>query len=377
MRTLVILTAANLKSFVRDRAGMFWTLLFPVVFVLLFGMIFSGTQNPKYSVGWVDQDGTQASARLASAFGAVPILELKPGDEPTSLDAMRKGNVSAVIVVPKGYGAALAAAQRPSASPLGGLPGLPGQAAVKLVLYTDPSHQTTAQTIQQIVGQVAGVINQQLTRAPDLLGVEPRPLQTENISNVAYIVPSILAMALMQLGLFGAIPLVEQREKLILKRLGATPLKRWTLVGSNVLVRLLVGVVQAILILGIGATVFHVTILGSLALVAGLVLLGAATFIALGYVVASFARTEEAASQTTSILQFPLMFLSGIFFPFEIMPDFMRAVGAAMPLTYLGDAMRQVMVNGAAFAPLSVDVAILAVWLVVCLGISARFFRWQ
>lgn len=369
MRTLSALTIANLKSFVRDRAGMFWTLAFPVVFVCLFGMIFSGTQNPKYGVGWVDQDGSQASASLKAAFAGVSIFNLKSGDQQASLDAMRKGDVSGVIVVPKGYGAALAAPTGGSAAP--------GVARVQLALYTDPSHQTTSQTLQQIVDQVVGVINQQLTRAPDLLGVETRSLQTENISNVAYVVPSILAMALMQLGLFGAIPLVEQREKLILKRLGATPLKRWTLVGSNVLVRLLIGIVQAILILGIGAVVFNVTILGSLAMVAGLVLLGAATFIALGYVVASFARTEEAASQTTSILQFPLMFLSGIFFPFEIMPDFMRAIGAAMPLTYLGDAMRQVMVNGTAFAPLAVDVGVLGAWLVVCLGISARFFRWQ
>ncbi len=376
MRSLLPLTIANLKSYLRDRSGMFWTLAFPIVFVLLFGAIFSGAgSGTRYTLGWVDEDGTAASAALRTVFGQVDVLELEPDDLAASLEAMRSGDVTAVVVVPKGYGDTLSAAAASAAGGTGASG--PGAPAVTLTLYTDPSRATTAGVVQQIAGQVVAAVNQGITQAPTIVGVEPKTLQTENISNVAYIVPSILAMALMQLGLFGAIPLVEQREKLIFKRLGATPLRRSTLVGSNVIVRLLVGLVQAVMIVGIGAVVFNVAILGSLVLVAFLVVLGALTFITLGYVVASFARTEETAGAVTSILQFPLMFLSGIFFPFEILPDFMRAVGAAMPLTYLGDALRQVMVNGSAFAPLPVDIAVLGGWFVVCLAISARFFRWQ
>jgi ABC-2 type transport system permease protein len=372
MRSLLVLTVANLRSFVRDRAATFWTIAFPLMFVALFGSIFSGTGDIKYNIGWVDQDSTQASAALMQAFGSIPLLTLKPADEQASVDAMKQGNVSAVIVVPKGYqatlGPILAGGKAPTSS---------GSSLVQLTLYTDPSRQQGSQTLQQIVEQVVGSLNQRMSGTPDLLGVTPKPVQTQVISTVAYLVPSILAMALMQLGLFGAVPLVEQREKRILKRLSATPLKRWTLVGSNVLMRLLVAIFQAIVVLGAGAILFNVTILGSIAMVAFLVLLGAAVFIAIGYVVASFAPTEESANTMTSLLQFPLMFLSGIFFPFEILPGFLKTIGMAMPLTYLGDAMRQVMVNGTAIAPLGVDLAILGGWLVVCLGISARFFRWQ
>jgi ABC-2 type transport system permease protein len=71
------------------------------------------------------------------------------------------------------------------------------------------------------------------------------------------------------------------------------------------------------------------------------------------------------------------MFLSGIFFPLEVLPDWLRNVATLMPLTYLGDALRQTMVGGAPFVPLPVDAAVLGGWLVVTLGISARFFRWQ
>ncbi len=377
MNALYLLTVANVKSFVRDRMGLFWTLGFPVLFVLLFGSIFSGPGDVKYSVGLVDLDGTPASAGLRTAFGAVSVFDLKSGTESDELDAMRRGDVQGVVVIPKGYQAALTQAKVDPAAAASAAPsGLAGP-RVTLTLYTDPSHQQTAQTLQQIVDQVVGAMNLGLANTPVLLGVSTKPLQTQNISSVAYLVPSILAMALMQLGLFGAIPLVEQREKLILKRLGATPLRRPSFVLSNVLFRLVVGIIQALLILGIGATLFKVTILGSLLVVAFLTVLGAATFIAIGYVVASFAETEEAAGSLTQAVQFPMMFLSGIFFPFEVMPSFLRPIGAVMPLTYLGDAMRQVMVNGAAFAPLAVDVAILAGWLVVSLGISARFVRWQ
>lgn len=374
MRSLVPLTLANLKSFLRDRAGMFWTLAFPIVFVVLFGSIFSGSAGDvNFRIGWVDEDGTTASAGLESAFAGVSAFTLEPADLEASLQAMRDGNVSAVVVVPKGYATALASGASAGAGASAG----GGSAAVTLTLYTDPSHATTASTIQQMVGQVVAGVNQSITRAPTIVGLATAPLQTQNISSVAYIVPSILAMALMQLGLFGAIPLVEQREKLIFKRLASTPLGRPTLVGSNVIVRLMIALVQAVLIVAIGSLLFKVEVVGSVLMVGFLVILGALTFISIGYVVASFARTEETASATTSVLQFPLMFLSGIFFPFELMPPFLKGIGALMPLTYLGDALRQVMVNGAAFAPLGVDIAILGGWFVVCLGISARFFRWQ
>jgi ABC-2 type transport system permease protein len=94
-------------------------------------------------------------------------------------------------------------------------------------------------------------------------------------------------------------------------------------------------------------------------------------------VIASFAKSEESANGMTSVVGFPLMFVWGTFFPIDAMPDFLKTVARALPLTYLGDGLRQVMVDGTPFAPLWVCFAFLAVWLVVCFGIAARFFRWQ
>jgi ABC-2 type transport system permease protein len=366
MPALRALVLANARSFVRDRAALFWTFAFPILFVVLFGSIFSNSSASSLSVGWVDLDATAASARLREGFAQVGLLKLTDGTQDASLEAMRKGDLDAVVVVPAGIGDAITAS-------MAGTAGAP----VALTLYTDPSQQTQSQTIAQIVNQMVSATNLALTGRPPVLAVQVATIQTQEIGAAAYFVPSILAMALMQLGVFSAIPLVNQREKLILKRLGATPLPRWTLVSSNIVLRLAIAIVQTLIIVGIGAAMFGVQIVGSLAVGAGFVILGSVAFISIGYLIASYARTEESANALTSIVQFPLMFLSGIFFPIAFMPSFLQPVAALLPLTYLGDALRQTMVGGAPYAPLWLDALILGGWLLVSFLISARYFRWE
>ena len=364
MRTLLNLTVANLKSLTRDRAALFWTIFFPIMFVFLFGWIFGGGGNSKIAVGFVDQDGSPASAGLRAAFAGVPLLTLHDGSLDAEKAAMQHGDVSAVIVIPKGLAAALAQAKS----------GATPTAAIEV--YGDPSQTQTTQGVEEIVAQVTDAFNLKAQGGSAILNVRELTLQSTNISTVAYLVPSILAMALMQLGIFAAIPLVQQREKGILKRIGATPLARWKLVGSNVLLRLMVAIVDAVLILGIGFVFFNVQIVGNLIEAAGVVLLGAASFLAIGFMLASFLKTEEQATGVVQIVQLPMMFLSGIFFSFDFLPGFLQTVARFLPLTYLADAMRQVMVNGTQVAPLGEDLAILTGWLVVCLAIAARSFRW-
>jgi ABC-2 type transport system permease protein len=366
LRGLWPLTRANIKSFYRDRASLFWTIAFPVLFVVLFGTLFGNTSQTTFTIGWVDQDGTPAATSLRDGFAAVPLLDLKDETQDQALEDMKNGKLDAVVVVPQGLGAAMASnGSAPTSGPF------------QLIVYTDPSRQTASSTVQQVVQQVIGGINLALSGRPPALAMTTRPLQSVDLTNAAYFVPSILAMALMQLGIFASIPLVGQREKLILKRLNATPLPRATLVASNVFMRLLIALLQTVIIVAIGAALFGVTIIGSVALTAVLVVLGAMTFLAIGYVIASYARTEDTANALTSIVQFPLMFLSGIFIPIQVMPDWLRPVAAVMPLTYLGDALRQTMVGGSAYAPLGIDVLVLGGWLIASFLISARFFRWQ
>ena len=360
MNALLLLTVANIKSFTRDRAALFWTLAFPLIFVILFGSIFSGGNNQR-SIGFADLDATPASAQLASAFKAIDGVKLVDGSEADLVAMMKKGEVAAVIVVPKGYADTVAAKAGPAT----------------VTVYTDPSQSSADGATRQLVGFVLSAVNQAATGQPPAVEPTFAPIQTADLTFISYLVPSILGMSLMQLGVFSAVPLVADRQKLILKRLQATPLRRWQLVGSNVLMRLLIAVFQTVIIVGVGSSLYKVQIAGSWPLIGALILLGSLAFIALGYVIASFATTEESANGMTSVVQFPLMFLSGTFFPIDAMPDALKTVARALPLTYLGDGLRQVMVDGTPFAPLWVCFAFLAVWLVACFAIAARFFKWQ
>ncbi|MGD0123136.1 MAG: ABC transporter permease [Candidatus Limnocylindrales bacterium] len=363
MKTLLGLTVANLKGLTRDRAALFWTFFFPVMFVLLFGVLFSGSSTTKITVGFVDQDNSQASMGLRNVFAQVPLLKLQDGTLDDEKAAMQHGDISAIIVIPSGLEAAVAKAE--------------GHPSAAIELFTDPAQTQTTQVVQGAVAQIANGFNLALAGGSEVVAVNQMTLTSTNISTVTYLVPSILAMALMQLGVFAAVPLVQQREKGILKRMGATPLPRWKLVASNILLRLIVAAVDTVLIIGIGILVFNVQMVGNLAAAAGFVFLGAGAFLALGFMLASFLKTEEQATGVVQVVQMPLMFLSGIFFPFDFMPDFLRSVARLLPLTYLGDGLRQTMVNGTQVAPLATDAAILGGWLVVCLIVSARKFSWD
>jgi ABC-2 type transport system permease protein len=361
MRAFAQLTLANIRSYLRDRAALFWTLAFPLIFILLFGFIF-GAGDFRIQIGWADTDGTPASAELKAAFASINSIELVEGTEEEVLEAMRSGTVDAAVVVPSGFGDALTAAQA------GGPP-------ASVTLYTDAAQPQGAATVSQIVNGVLAAVN--MGGRPPYLVAETETLQTQDLNAISYFVPSILGLSVMQVGIFAAIPLVADREKLILKRLSATPLRRWQLVASNVAMRILIALFQAVVIVAVGTLLFGVETTGSWALVAGFVVLGAMAFLALGYVIASFAPTEDAANGMTSVVQFPMMFLSGAFFQIDQMPEFLQSIARLIPLTYLADALRQVMVDGAAFAPLYVCAAVLLGWLVVCFAIAARYFKWQ
>lgn len=209
MRALWALTIANIRSYTRDRAALFWTLAFPLIFIFMFGFIFQGGGTPGLNLGWVDEDGSPAAAQLRAAFAAQTGTELTDSDRETALATMQDGKVDAIIVVPAGYGDGIAAGMAGTGPP------------TSVIVYTDPSRSNLVASVYQAVGAVLGVVNLG-GRAP-LVVTQAETLQTENINFISYFVPSMLGLSVMQVGIFAAIPLVADREKLILKRLAATP----------------------------------------------------------------------------------------------------------------------------------------------------------
>jgi ABC-2 type transport system permease protein len=117
--------------------------------------------------------------------------------------------------------------------------------------------------------------------------------------------------------------------------------------------------------------------LGSWLVLFGFVVLGGLMFVSLGYVIAAFSKTQESAAGISSILSFPLMFLSGLFFPTDFMPDFLKPVAQIIPLTYLADALRQIMVASNPLHPLALDASVIGVWMAACMLVAVRFFKWE
>lgn len=360
MNLLLKLIVAHFKQFIREKAALFWTFAFPVFFILIFGAVFSGGDDTTFSVGLVMEDNSEVAQELSAALQEPEVLEVQIGERDAELQALEDGDRRAVIIIMPDFGEAI------SQGNMG-----------EIEIYYDPTQTITAQVLIPIIEKVIDGFDRALSQAPTLIHVEEKTLQTHDLRAVDYLVPGILAMALMQLGIFAAVELVAERENKVLKRLGATPLRRSTMIISTVIFRLMVALVQAALIIIIARLVFDVPMLGSWLFLIVMVILGTLTFLALGYLLSAFAKTERTAMPLLMSIQFPMMFLSGIFFPAEMMPDFMIPIMNAMPLTYLGDSLRQIMVGSSALHPQYINAAVLGGWLVVCLIGAIRFFRWE
>jgi ABC-2 type transport system permease protein len=363
MSTVLSLYVASLKEFVRDRMTIFWTLAFPVLFIVLFGVIFN-SGGSTYNIAIYNADSGATGSALVNVFKSDKTFKVTTySSQDDAVNALKAGKQDMALIVPADL---TATADSPQ--------------PVTVDVYFDPSKSTSAQIeIGLVQGKIAGFAAEHLHSVPKLSAM-PQSIQTHNLSYIDFLIPGILAMSLMQLGLFGtAPPLVSLRQDGVLRRLGATPIPRWTLMASQVLLRLTIGLVQTGIIIGLGVAAFNMHMEGNWLALLGIVVLGALAFVGMGYLVASFAKTVEAASGITSAVNFPMMFLSGIFFPIAslVSVPFLAVIVKIMPLTYLGDALRQITVQGAPDFPLTLDLAVLAGWFIVCALLSVRFFRWE
>jgi ABC-2 type transport system permease protein len=341
--------------------ALFWFVLFPVLFILLFGAIFSKSDEiSAFDVGLAVEDRGPMGQELSKAFQSVPAFKIHTGSRDQEIKAMKNGTRSLVVVLPPELTANAMQGRK-----------------TDIPIYYDASKSGNNQILLPAVRQVLDEAERAATQRPRLYTVQTRAVASTGLKTIDFLLPGVLAMALMQLGLFGSLRLVSLRERKILKRLGATPLSRTYLLGSEVAVRLLMAIIQAVLIIVIGYLVFDVVIVGQWWKVLGLIFLGALTFVSMGYMLVSFAKTEESGQGLIQVVQFPMMFLSGIFFPINIMPDFLRPVVKAIPLTYLGDALRQIMTGSPPMYSMTRDLTVLLIWLAVTLLFGIKFFEWE
>ncbi len=196
-------------------------------------------------------------------------------------------------------------------------------------------------------------------------------------TSAAGYVPGMMGLGMLWLGVFGtAPPLVQLREQQILRRLSATPLTRPALLGAQVAWRLTTGLLQTALMVLFGVVAYGMRPHAGWWTMLAAAVLGNLVMVAVGFFLASVARTNESVIALGQVVQFPMMFLSGILFPLEMLPAGVRGVANILPLTYLGDALKQGMLGTPGLHPLWLDFAVMGGCLALLGALSSRFFRW-
>jgi ABC-2 type transport system permease protein len=202
--------------------------------------------------------------------------------------------------------------------------------------------------------------------------------QVENVSYASFLIAGGIGTVVSSAA-FGnlGVALAQQRDDGILKRLGGTPLRPWTLIGAKVLAAAVIILTQAVLMVAVNVLLFDARITGSPFWSLVVLAVGILAFATMGFALAGLCRDTDAATAAASALSLPMQFLCGTFFPLEEMPTLLRHIARALPLTYLVDALRGAMLAGGGPWEYGRDWVVLLSCLVVAFVVAVKTFRWE
>jgi ABC-2 type transport system permease protein len=196
--------------------------------------------------------------------------------------------------------------------------------------------------------------------------------------SVDYLLPGIATMSVMVTALMHMVQVfVAEREKGIYRRLALTPLTRQALIGGQMLHNYVVIIVQTLLLMSLGVGAFNIQLTGNMLLFWLVLTLGAASFMSLGFVLTSLAKTSRSATVVVQMPYFILMFLGGLFFPADMLPKVLGLVSNALPSTHMNDALRIVLYQNGGFGDIWQHLAVLGAWAIGCLIISIKTLKWE
>ena len=356
-------TVANLKIIIRDRQTLFWALAFPLLLMLTMGLMMSVTA-PVAKVGVVDKAGDSLSSRLVAELRGIESLEVSEvPDEDVGRREVADGEVDFMLVIPR----ALAGSAADGAS----VRLLLVQGAAGVYSFNQPG-------VTDIIGRVVEQENLRIAGARSRLVLETEATQTKSTDFLDFLVPGMAVWGIMSYSVFGiATSLAMYRDRKVLRRMQATPLKVRTFFIGQVLASLMVAVVQGALILLAGKLAFGVNVEGNLLYLLLIVLLGNLVFLNIGFVIGSISRTPQAASGIGNAVVLPLAFFSGAFFPTGNLPQVVKTVVGYMPLAPVVDAVRGVTIEAGTPADFSTELALIGVWIAITAALAVRLFRFE
>jgi ABC-2 type transport system permease protein len=346
------LSRAMFSGFVRDRTALVFTILIPVLFLVLFGSIYKNVSAPKVTVLEVGQVSLLDEASAAGHGQLARVLTVAHAASlSAALSLVRKGSYDAAVQ----------------------------QQGRTLVVHYSIADQTTAGVVQTVFTSIVEQADQAAARQSGGFGLKTQQVQDKSLKPIQYLAPGLLGWAIASGGAFGAaITLVSWRKDKLLRRLRLAPVSTASVVLARVAVSMVVALIQLAVFLGIATTpYFGLKLAASWWMAIPVVLCGTLAFMAIGLLVGSFARTQQAATSIANLIILPMAFLGGAFIPLVYAPAWIRDVSYAMPLRYLVTGMQNVMARGEGPASALPAIGILLGLAVVLTLISIRVFRWD
>ncbi|NEX20333.1 ABC transporter permease [Thiorhodococcus mannitoliphagus] len=337
-RIITVLVARN-REFYRDRAGLGWNLLMPILMVLAFAFIFQTDEKGLLKVGVIAPDGDLTA--VESPLLALKHLTFVAFDAPEA----------AILKIER------------------------HQLDLLLDLRASPSYWVNLNSANGYLAE--RLLLGAYSALPE--GMPRRATVTgEALRYVDWVLPGVLAMNVMFSSLWGVgWVIVRYRKNGVLRRLKATPLRPWEFLTAQVVSRLFV-VLSASLIVYLGAElVLDFPMRGSFIALGLVYVAGALCTISLGLIVAARLRTEEVADGLLNLISWPMLLLSGVWFSMEGTSALAQSFSRLLPLTHLVEAARKVMIDGAGVVDVLPQVGLLLVLAVFFLGLATWMFRWE
>jgi ABC-2 type transport system permease protein len=336
--SLYQLTMVRFRLFIREPEAIFWIFVFPILLAAGLGIAFRNRPADVFQVG-------ATTAQLTHALATDKGLTATTMNEAEGTRALATGSILVLAV------------QTPDG-----------------VSYkfdeTNPDARNARMVADRAIQTAAG--------RHEAVHVQNQLVRETGSRYIDFVVPGLLGMNLMGSAIWGmGFSIVESRQKKLLKRLVASPMPRWQYLASYLLSRLSMLVIEVIGFLGFARLVFGVPFRGSLWQLGLLCVLTSMAFSALGLLVASRAKTMEAASGLMNLVMLPMWILSGVFFSAARFPAVVQPVVRALPLTAAIDALRGNMLQGMNLGQLTTPMAILLTWLVMSFAVALRIFRWR
>lgn len=333
------------SAFSRDRSALFFTIAFPLMFLLVFGAIFGDGQSLSRTQVYVTGDGPIIRALPRDVLSIERVPSVADGER-----RVRDGDRVALI------------AERDR----------------KVVLRYAASDQVGAGVVQAIVGGVVNRANLELAGADRAFSVTAGQVEDESLDPIEFYTPGLLAWAVSVGAVFAvAIMLVGWREKGILRQLRLSPVGTGEIAAARVAVSVGVALVQTAVFFAVGVLAFDLDLSGAWWMAVPLVTAGTLAFLAIGLVVGAVSRTIDSASAISNLVVLPMSFLSGAFFPLDSSPGWLQAVARALPLSYLIEGLKDVTVRGQGASGALLEIGVMLGFAVVIGAVGIRVFRWE